>query len=70
MLTCSVFWNDTDVCVSSLCGLQLRRAAAGLGTNWLLLTLGKGLDKVQAEHCELSIAGDIARCKAALALLS
>lgn len=69
MLTCSIFWNKADVCVSSLCGLELRREAVGLGSIWVLATLGRGLNCLQVGHCELSIQGDIDRCSTALALL-
>lgn len=69
MLTASIFWNDTDVCVSSLCGLQLRRVIALQGSNWFLVQLGHLLNWIQADHCELSIAADIARANATLALL-
>lgn len=70
MLTASVFWNKTDVCVSSLAGLNLRRRAAGLGTNWFLYHLGLLLNRIQTNHCELSIQGDLARANSTITLLS
>lgn len=65
VLTASIVWNDNDVCVSSLAGLALRAKRSGF-----LAWLGRLLNKIQANHCELSIAGDIARCQAAIKLLS
>lgn len=70
ILTASIFWNKEDVCVSSLCGLQLRRKAAGLGTIWLLYRLGLLLNNIQSNHCELSIQSDIARANAVIRLLN
>lgn len=70
ILTASIFWNKEDVCVSSLSGLALRRKAAGLGVNWGLYHLGLLLNKIQTNHCELSIQSDIARANAVIRLLN
>lgn len=67
IFTASVFWNHEDVTVSSLCGLELRHGATG---DRLLCTLGRFLNRIQANHCELAIAADRQRAEAALKLLS
>jgi hypothetical protein len=61
MLSCSMFWNKNSICVSSLCGLQLRRRVEGKGTNWLLLALADLLEWLSPGHCEESIQGDFYR---------
>jgi hypothetical protein len=66
MFTASIFWNDADVTVSSLCGLALRRRE----TRTFLAVLGKLLNKIQTNHCELAIAADLSRCSATTALLN
>lgn len=65
MGTASIFWNREDVTVSSLCGLELRKPAG----NWFLRALGRLLNRVQANHCELAIAADRARAQSTIALL-
>lgn len=63
--TASVCWKHEDVTVSSLAGLQLRKP----GGIWSLRVLGRVLNRIQKNHCELAIASDIARAKRALVLL-
>lgn len=65
MLTASIFWNKDDVTVSSLCGLALRRGESAT----FLARLGKVLNVLQANHCELAIAADIARANSTIDLL-
>jgi hypothetical protein len=66
ILTASIFWNVEDVTVSSLCGLALRsgRSSSFLGR------LGRVLNRIQSNHCELAIAADLARAEACRTLLT
>lgn len=66
ILTASVFWNVEDVCVSSLAGLSLRKRE----TNTFLARLGALLSKIEANHCELSIAADLDRMVEGTTLLN
>lgn len=66
MLTASVLWNRSDVTVSSLCGLELLKPSGV----WSLRALGRLLNKLQANHCELAIQADILRAQRALRLLT
>lgn len=61
----AVVFRDTDVTISSECGLALRRPAPPRWARWL----GAFLNWVQPGHCEIAIAADIQRAKDALALL-
>jgi hypothetical protein len=65
MLGCSLIWRDADLTISSMTGLALRKLAV---PRWAAV-LGWVLNKLQPGHCELAIADDIARAKAALAQL-
>lgn len=58
VLTASIFWNRTDLTVSSLCGLELRKVAAGKGGVWSLVQLGRFLNRLSKDHCESAIRGD------------
>lgn len=64
MATASIFWNRADVTVSSLCGLELRKASG----NWFLRGLGRALNHLQSGHCESAIAADRARGQATVDL--
>lgn len=66
IFTASIIWNHEDVTVSSLCGLELRAGPKGDPT---MQRLGRFLNRLQANHCELSIAADRARAQSALKLL-
>ena len=66
MLTASIFWNDEDVTVSSLCGVALRKGQ----TTTFLARLGKILNKIQANHCEMAITADKARAAQTITFLS
>lgn len=66
VLFASWFWNKTDVTISSLCGLALRKDPNVRTFNGYL---GRILNKIQANHCEKAIADDIARAKAILEVL-
>lgn len=69
MLTASVFWNRVDITVSSLCGLQLRRRAAGKGFQRGLAKLGDALEWLNPGHCEAAIRADFARMQSAAGLM-
>lgn len=69
VLTASILWNRRDVTVSSLCGLQLRRIANQEGGIWILVQLGRLLNKIQANHCELAIQGDLAEARETIQFL-
>lgn len=64
VFTASIIWDTYGVTVSSRCGLALRRGQTGL-----LATLGKILNKIQDNHCELAIKADIQRAQDALKFL-
>lgn len=66
VLTASVFWNVENVTVSSLAGIALRRGE----TTTFLARLGKVLNKIQTNHCELAVAADLARQASATTLLT
>lgn len=58
MLTLSLFTKVYGVTISSACGLALR--ADPKGTTFLH-KLGRVLNKIQTNHCELAIADDTIR---------
>jgi hypothetical protein len=66
ILACSWIWRDYDVTISSMTGLELRKAAP---RRWARV-LGAVLDWIQKGHCELAIAADLARVNAAKEILS
>jgi hypothetical protein len=65
-LACTWIWRDYDIMISSMAGLELRKPTP---KRWARI-LGGLLNRIQAGHCELSIAADIARAQAALAMLT
>ena len=67
VFTASVIWNEADVTVSSICGLELRAGSKGDPT---LQRLGRFLNRLQKNHCELAIAADLARAQAAVKMLT
>ncbi len=62
----AIVWRHYDVTISSLTGLALRRP----NPPWWAERLGAFLNWVQPNHCELAIASDAARARAAIELLS
>ena len=62
---CGVIWGDSDVTISSMTGLELRKPAPKL---WARV-LGGVLNRLQAGHCEGAIAHDADRAKQALLIL-
>ena len=62
---CSLIFQDPDVTISAVTGLELRKAAPA---GWAR-ALGWVLNHIQTNHCELAISNDILRAKAALTLL-
>lgn len=67
VFTASILWNSYDVTISSRCGLALR--GVGGHPEWMK-SLGRLLNKIQANHCELAIQADMQRAKNAIAYLS
>ena len=65
ILACSWIWRDYDITISSMCGLELRKAAPARWARWL----GGVLNWLQKEHCEMAIASDMLRCMQALKVL-
>lgn len=65
MLTASVFWNTTDVTVSSLCGKALEKGQS----KTMLGLLGRALNRLQAGHCQMAIKADLDRINKAKAIL-
>lgn len=59
--------TGADITISSMCGLELRKQQWNVheGTNYSLcedlIWLGKILNKIQANHCELAIQADLDR---------
>jgi hypothetical protein len=62
----SFIWREYDITISAQCGLELRKAAPA---RWAVY-LGAFLNWIEANHCELAIAADLARARAAIALLA
>lgn len=65
ILACSWIWRDYDITISSMCGLELRKAQPAWWARWL----GGLLNKLQAGHCESAIIADTDRCREALSIL-
>jgi hypothetical protein len=62
--------KDFDITISSYCAVELRKQAAGLkDLNPKLLWLGGVLNKIQENHCEMALVGDLERMAAAQAYL-
>ncbi len=66
VLTCSWLWRDYDCTISSMTGLELRKAAPA---RWARV-LGWCLNHIEANHCELAIQADIFRAHTALLVLT
>lgn len=65
VMTASIVWRQPDVTISSHCGLELRKPKG----NWFLRGLGRLLNRIQKNHTEEAIKGDIADAKAAILFL-
>lgn len=65
ILLCGWIWRDYDVTISSMTGLELRKAAPRWWARWL----GAFLNWIQTNHCELAIIADTERANQALELL-
>ena len=61
----SLFARDPDVTISAYCGLALRNPSG----NRILRGLGRILNTISQDHCELAIQHDIARAKDAITRL-
>ena len=65
VLCATAIWRDSDVTISAMCGMELRKPSPARWARWL----GWVLNHIQANHCEQAIAADIARAKAILVRL-
>lgn len=65
ILACTIIWRDYDVTISSMAGLELRKASPRL---WARV-LGGLLNRLQTNHCEMAIAADTLRAFSALNIL-
>jgi hypothetical protein len=63
---CGVVWGDSDVTISSMTGLELRKPQP----QWWAVALGWFLNTLQPGHCESAIAHDTARAQQAIKLLN
>jgi hypothetical protein len=61
----ALIWRDSGVTISSFIGLALRRTTP---PRWAII-LGGILNRLQAGHCELAIARDIASAHKSLVIL-
>jgi hypothetical protein len=66
VLLCTWIWRDYDITISSMTGLEMRKAAP----KWWARALNWFLNKLQAGHCEKAIVADTVRAQAALAILT
>lgn len=66
MFACALIWRDSDVTISSMTGLEMRKSAPALWAR----ALNGFLNLLQKGHCELAIASDLARAQAAQQLLT
>lgn len=65
ILLAAAVWRQYDITISSHCGLALRNPSG----NRLLRGLGRLLNTIQRNHCELAIQGDMERAKEAITAL-
>jgi hypothetical protein len=66
IMVASLIWRNSDITISSYCGLALRRQTPPI---WAI-ALGRWvLNNLQKNHCELAITHDIGRATAALVML-
>ena len=65
ILCASWVWRDYDITISSMCGLELRKADPALWARGV----GAFLNWVEANHCELAIQADLERSAQAQAIL-
>lgn len=62
--------DEEPMTISSRCGLALRSSEQRGLVHDLLCILGTGLNKIDPNHCEASIAADIERAHAAIKRLT
>lgn len=65
LFAAALIFRDADVTISSMTGLELKKAKPAL---WARV-LGGVLNKIQPGHCTMAITDDIARAEAAVKLL-
>jgi hypothetical protein len=66
ILAATLWRRDYDITISSLCGLELRKAAPA---RWARI-LGAFLNWLETNHCELAIKADLQRLAEAQAILT
>lgn len=66
ILACSWLWRDYDITVSSMTGLELKKAKPA---RWARV-LGWALNHLQTDHCNLAIQADLKRAMAAVEILT
>ena len=52
----SLIWRDPGITISARCGIAMRH-----GNPWGWVILGRILNKIQSNHCELAIQNDRVR---------
>lgn len=73
LLGSAICWSNRrlGLTMSSVAGMELRAQAAGQQRlSARLLWLGRMLNRIQAGHCEMAIAADLARLKTDIAFLT
>jgi len=60
----SLIWRDPGITISARCGLALRH-----GNPWFWCKLGKALNWIEKDHCEMAIQNDIDRAEKAIKIL-
>ena len=62
----TLIWRDYAITISSMTGLELRKAAPA---RWARI-LGWVLNHIEPHHCEMAIAADLLRAQTAQAVLT
>lgn len=60
----SLIWRDPGITISARCGLAMRH-----GNPWFWCKLGKALNWLEKDHCEMAITHDIERAEQAIRIL-
>lgn len=73
MLGAAFLWSNrvADVTISSVCGIELRKAAKGMTpVSGRLVVLGRALNAIDTDHCEKALEADLERLDTARAFLT
>ena len=65
VFACTLLFRDSDVTISAMTGLAMRKA----NPPWWARALNAFLNAIQRGHCEMAIQADIERAQAAIRLL-